>query len=183
MLGYVFWHHAVAGSDPAAYEESLREFHGALRGHPPDGFLGSAAFGFKGAPWFPEPQGYLDWYAVADFAGLGLLNTAAVTHARKIPHEAVARMAGGGFGGVVKLAAGCAAFDQASFGTWLTKPAGMSYGDFLDQASSLINPSIAGLWQRQMTLGPGPEFCILGQDRVEVPDVLQPVTIELRRVA
>ena len=93
MLAYVFWHHPADGVDAAVYEESLRTFHRALASHAPEGFLGSAAFAFRGVSWFPAEAGYLDWYNVADFAGLGALNDAAVAGARKEPHDDVARIA------------------------------------------------------------------------------------------
>src|SRR5260370_1046299 len=85
MLAYLFWHQPAAGVAAAAYEESLRAFHRALSEHKPHGYLGSASFGFQGTPWFPAQPGYLDWYTVADFTSLGLLNEAAVAGARKVP--------------------------------------------------------------------------------------------------
>lgn len=182
MLAYVFWHRAAAGVHAADYEESLREFHGTLASYPPSGFLGSASFRFPAAPWFPAGSGYLDWYRVADFASLGLLNEAAVAGARKAPHDRAARMAGAGFGGLFKLVAGRESIPQASFGTWLKKPAGMSYDLFLERAGKLVDPAQMGFWQRQMNLGPGLEFCALSPNRVEAPDEFDPVVIQFRQV-
>src|SRR5216684_129747 len=122
MLGYVLWHHPAAGVDASVYEEALRTFHSTL--------TGSAAYAFHDVPWFPNPSGYLDWYTVADFASLGVLNEAAVTRARKDPHDQAARLTGAGFGGVYGLISGRAVFPEAAVGTWLKKPAGMSYQDF-----------------------------------------------------
>src|SRR5207253_6612299 len=45
---------------------------------------------------------YEDWYFVDDFTALGALNEAAVTVARKDPHDTVAKLAGGGAGGVYR---------------------------------------------------------------------------------
>jgi hypothetical protein len=174
MLGYVLWHHPAAGVDATVYEEALRIFHNTL--------TGSAVFAFDGVPWFPAPSGYLDWYTVADFASLGALNDAAVAGARKEPHDNVARMAGAGFGGLYRLIAGGANWSRTNTGTWLRKPDGMKYAEFVEQASRLVDPSSMGLWQRQMTLGPGPEFCLLSNDRIEAPPAFGPVSLELRQV-
>jgi hypothetical protein len=182
MLAYVFWHHAAAGIDTAAYEESLRKFHHTLAAHAPEGFLGSAAFAFRGVPWFPAESGYLDWYKIDDFAGLGKLNDAAVAGARKEPHDHVARMAGAGFGGVFRLVAGNADLPRTQIGTWLRKPDGMTYDAFLEQASGLVDASKMGLWQRQMTLGPGLEFCLHSPNRIEAPAAFSPVQVELASI-
>ena len=174
MLGYVLWHHPAHHLDPTVYEEALRRFHSTL--------TGSAVFAFRGVPWFPAPSGYLDWYTVTDFAGLGALNEAAVAGACKEPHDHVARMAGAGFGGLYRLIAGQADWPRTKVGTWLRKPDGMKYAEFVHQASALVDPSSMGLWQRQMTLGPGPEFCLLSGSRIEAPEAFGPVSVELRQV-
>lgn len=182
MLAYVFWHQPAAGVDTTVYEEALRAFHHALGAHPPDGFGESAAFGFRDVPWFPAESGYLDWYAIGDFTSLGLLNEAAVAGAKQAPHDDVARLAGSGFGGLYRLVAGRACFEQMNYGTWMKKPEGMSYRAFLERAASLIDPTSMGLWQRQMNLGPGLEFCIGSPGRLAAPAEFSPVPIELRQV-
>jgi hypothetical protein len=40
--------------------------------------------------------------------------------------------------------------------SWLAKPAGAAYSEFLGRFAG------GELWQRQMVLGPAPEFCLLG---------------------
>src|SRR5258706_10660793 len=132
MLGYVLWRHPAAGVDATVYEEALRTFHSTL--------TGSAAYAFHDVPWFPGPSGYLDWYTVADFASLGELNEAAVAGARKQPHDNVARMAGAGFGGLYRLIAGRADLPGTNTGTWLSKPDGMKYAEFVDHATRLVDP-------------------------------------------
>ena len=174
MLGYVLWHHPAPGVDATVYEEALRTFHGTL--------TGSAVFAFQGVPWFPAPSGYLDWYNVKDFASLGGLNDAAVTGSRKEPHDRVARMAGAGFGGLYRLIAGEADWSRTDTGTWLRKPDGMKYAEFVEQATRLVDSSSKGLWQRQMTLGPGPEFCLLSAGRIEAPRAFDPAPVDLRPV-
>ena len=182
MLAYLFWHEPAAGVAAAAYEESLRAFHRALSEHKPDGYLGSASFGFQGTPWFPAQPGYLDWYTVADFTSLGLLNEAAVAGARKAPHDDAARMAGAGVGGLSKLVAGSARLEQTNFATWLAKPNGWGYDAFLAQARDLIDPVNMGLWQRQMTLGPGLEFCITSPGPVAAPEIFDTVVVILQAI-
>jgi len=109
---------------------------------------------------------YLDWYVVDDFAALGALNHGAVTGARQSPHDAVAHLALTGTAGVVGLLdgsdAGAAAMAPGHVVlSMVDKPAGTSYPDF--DASLVDAARGAPCWMRQMTLGPGPEFLVLGQ--------------------
>jgi len=181
-LAYVFWHHPAAGVAAADYEESLQGFHRTLSAHSPQGFQQSAAFAFRGVPWFPAPAGYLDWYTVDDFTALGMWNEAAAAGPRKEPHDHVARMTGSGFGGLFRLVAGAGSLRQANVGTWLTKPGGMTYGEFFDHISKLIDDATMGLWQRQMALGPGLEFCLHSERRIDIPAIFGPVPIEFRQI-
>jgi hypothetical protein len=180
MLAYVFWHQPVSGVEAAAYELPLAAFHSAMRAHPQRGFLGSAAFAIAGAPWCPN--GFLDWYLVEDFASLGLLNEAAVSGARQQSHDVVASLAGGGAGGVMRLAAGGAALASIRCGVWFSKPDGMRYAAFLQRAAPLAGDGAAALWQRQMTLGPGPEFCLLSANPARIPADFSPVEAALRSI-
>ena len=174
MLGYLLWHQPADPAQSAKYEELLSRFHQALAESAPEGFRGSAAFAL-------EP-GYLDWYNVADFTALGMLNDAAVEGARKTPHDAVAGRTGTGTGGLYRLISGRPDLGAAAVVTWLSKPAGMKYPDFLEQASSWVDPASMGFWQRQLTLGPGQEFCLLGRMRVEAPAAFRPLAANLRAV-
>ena len=151
MLAYVFWHWPAAGVDPARYAEALTAFHRTLGAAPPPGMRGSRVFAVEAAPWIAAPSGFEDWYFVDDFTALGALNEAAVSGPRREPHDAAARLVAGGAGGVYRqVSPGSGAVDRA---TWLYKPAGVSYDDFLAR----LPP--AEIWQRQMVLGPAPEFC------------------------
>jgi hypothetical protein len=180
MLAYVFWHQPVAGVQPSAYQDSLVAFHRAMKAHPPAGYHGSAAFAFDGAPWFGA--GYLDWYLVEDFASLGSINEAAIAGARQQPHDVVASLAGSGAGGVMRLAAGNAALDSIRRGVWFSKPDGMRYGSFLQRAAAFADRAGATLWQRQMVLGPGPEFCLFTAEPAPIPAEFSPVVLHLRNV-
>ena len=87
------------------------------------------------------------------FEALGRLNEAAVAGHRRDPHDGAARLAGGGAGGLYRRLSEGREPDGAV--TWLSKPAGTSYADFLGRM-----PAGVELWQRQMVLGPAPEFCL-----------------------
>lgn len=150
MLAYVFWHRPAPGTDPAAYERALKHFHHALAlPH------GSRTLKLDRAPHDPQPAYYEDWYLVADWTQLGALNDRAVDTARHTAHDAAARHAASGAGGVYKLLTGTP--PQAPFdATWLTKPRNVPYAQFLP---TLAAPAV---WQRQMVLGPAPELLLQG---------------------
>jgi hypothetical protein len=154
MIAYFFWH-----SDAAGYERDLIAFHRALAAFPPPGFLGSAICFVSGVPWLPEAGGYEDRYLLADFAALGALNEAAVAGPRRGAHDAVASAARGGVGGLYRPRAGTIDGGFRPFRTWIAKPAGMSYTEFDEFLRPLVTPG-AVVWQRQLVLGPTPEFCI-----------------------
>ena len=183
MLAYVFWHYPLASASTADYEEALCGFHRALAAQEREWFLGSAVFGIAGAPWLGAHEGYEDWYLLPDFAALGSLNEAAVTEGRKASHDAAARLAEGGAGGVYRLIRGRGALHQACWAMWLGKPAGMTYTAFFDQLAGPLERSGASLWQRQMTLGPATEFCAHGEAPLAIPVEFASLAVALRRVA
>lgn len=151
MLAYLFWHWPEPGVPLDAYAEAVIAFHRALAASPPAGFRGSRVLEVAAAPWAGAERALEDWYLVDDFAALGALNEAAVSGARRGAHDAAAQRAGGGAGGLyLRLAAGGRAEGAA---TWLSKPGGTSYGAFLARL-----PPGTELWQRQLVLGPAPEF-------------------------
>ena len=146
-LAYVFWHWPA---ERDGYEEGMRAFHAAL-GRP-----GSATFRLERAPWSPdEAAPYEDWYPVADWADVGVLNDQAITGARKPPHDAVAAMSRKGAGGVYRLIAGEVPLPDVTFAAWSHRPPGET-------------PAGAALWQRQLVLGPAPEYAVLAASPVEV---------------
>jgi hypothetical protein len=155
VLAYLFWHRPAT---PAAdgYESGLVAFHDALRAHPPTGFRSSRTFRLDAAPWLPgEGTPYEDWYVVDSWTALGTLNLGAVSGARSAPHDAVARLAREGAGGVYAPVHG--EEPQPGAVAWLAKPAGTSYVEF--------HAALAGrgaVWQRQMVLGTAAEYVIEG---------------------
>jgi hypothetical protein len=158
VLAYVFWHTpgAVDGTD--SYEAALAAFHTSLDSGEISGFRGSHAFLVHGATWVPSPVVYEDWYLVDDFTALGELNEAAVSGHRRPPHDHVAAMAGEGMAGIYALRHGAAQVSDAPQTAWFDKTAGASYEEFLGRLAGRVS-----LWQRQMVLGPTPEFCSLDE--------------------
>lgn len=182
MLAYVFWHWPRAEVTEPAYEAQLSRFHQSLRAHSPQGFISSAAFRVTGANWLPLSKGYEDWYCVADFQAIGLLNEAAVSGERQEPHDVVARAAAGGCAGIYRLRVGEFLPNRVSVQSWFGKPAGMRY----EELFSILGPPIAeqegALWQRQMTLGPTPEFCLQTPARAWLPTGINPLIVDASRV-
>jgi hypothetical protein len=160
VLAYVFWHWPREGTSPDRYAENLVAFHRALAASPPPGFRGSRVLELDGAPWCPV-SGALrpleDWYFVDDFTALGALNEAAVSGARRAPHDGAARLAAGGAGGVYRRLGDGPLLDSGP-ARWFGKPADAPYPAFL----AALPQSGAEVWQRQLVLGPAPEFCVLG---------------------
>jgi hypothetical protein len=148
VLAYVFWHQPRAGVPRADYERRLRAFHAAL-------MESSASFRLGALP-FADDDGYEDWYLVEGWAQLGALNTGAVSAGRRAVHDSVAGLAGSGWGGVYALIRG--ASEPPASTRWVSKPDGLSYDAFLDSVRA------STVWQRQMVLGPAPEFCLVEPD-------------------
>lgn len=144
MLAYVFWHQPKAGVDRGAYEAAQRGFHERI-GVP------SGCFRIDRLP-FAGDGGYEDWYLVEDWAGLGLLDDAAIGGARRGDHDRAAGLAAAGWGAVYALVRGEAEIPAGA--EWRDKERGRPTADFLDSLPAGV------VWRRQLVLGPAPEFCI-----------------------
>jgi hypothetical protein len=153
MLAYLFWHWPRDGH---TYEADLIAFHRALRDHRPEGLLDHASYWVESLPWLSVRSIYEDWYLLDGFAGLDTLNHAAVAPPLTDAHERVARANADGAGGLYALKQGTPALDTP-VASWLRKPGGMPYDRFLGG----LPPDLC-LFQRQLVLGPGLEFCALG---------------------
>jgi hypothetical protein len=138
VLAYVFWHRPRPGVDRDRYEDALRRFHDSLEN-------ASAAFRLDRLP-FEDAHGYEDWYLVEDWTALGELNALAVDARHREGHDAAAELAGHGWGGVYALVRGAA--EPPPRARW--------------QHSAPSDPGV-GLWQRQMVLGPAPEYCVIDE--------------------
>jgi hypothetical protein len=179
VLAYLFWHWPRDDIDTETYERSLAAFHEALMAAPSDGLRGSATFRIEGATWVgPVPRAYEDWYLLDGSFALDLLNEAAVSGSRRGPHDDAARAAAGGAGGLYQLKSGEPEVAGARFVAWLTKPPDTDYQDFYALLEPWTGQPGRSLWRRQMVLGPAPEFCLLGVERLRFPASLEPVGVE-----
>lgn len=182
MLAYVFWHWRRAEIDGPAYEDQLVKFHEALRRSAPEGFVASSVFRSGAAPWVPEEVSYEDWYVTHGSFALDPLNEGAVSGECQVPHDAAARSAAGGTAGLYRLRLGSPDLSEASWSVWFAKPAGMSYA----RLEALLEPQTAspggGLWARQLTLGPTPEFCLVTSSKPLLPADLQGFDRPLERL-
>jgi hypothetical protein len=142
------------------YEAALLNFHSSLASKPPLGFVRSETCKVSGTSWLPKRECYEDWYLVRDWAAVGELNRNAVASAHVASHDQVARAAESGTGGLYALYAGddVPAGDSA---TWFAKPSGWSYAELDAAVEGVVQDGLA-LWQRQLLLGPAPEFCLRG---------------------
>jgi hypothetical protein len=187
-LAYVFWHWPRAGTDGGRYERVLAAFHTGLRETPPPGFQGSATLRVAGVPWAATgAPSYEDWYVLDGFAALATLNDAAVSEraGHKARHDRAAATAAGGTAGLYRLHAGHPAL-RARTACWFAKPAGMAYAE-LDRLLGPVwepaPPRPVGLWQRQLVLGPGAEFCLLATEPVALPSDLEVLVVDRQPLA
>jgi hypothetical protein len=178
MLAYVFWHWPQAAAAWIDYERRLLAFHRDLAQQRPPGFLGSSVVTLAGPwPWTPSvPRVYEDWYLLENSTGLDVLNDAAMAGLRAPIHDSVAALAAGGTAGLYRLRRGAPAL-TADAAHWFAKPAGMTYARLYDLLAPACAGPAAGLWGRQMVLGPTPEFCLLGSRDVELPAELEAHTL------
>ncbi len=157
MLAYVFWHVPRPGVATREYEAAHREFHDVLWNAGITGLVGLRVFKLAAVPWLGGKAGYEDWHLLEDSSALDVLNGAAISQARKRPHDRIAALAADGTAGLYGLRLG--SLNEMTDASWLSKPVGMSYRDFEISLASEIKAG-GCLWGRRMTLGPTPEFCL-----------------------
>jgi N-acetylglutamate synthase-like GNAT family acetyltransferase len=158
---YVFWHRPRADVDAERYAEALTAFHAALASEPPTGLLSSWSSALSEAPWPDAGEGWLeDWYVLRGIGSLGVLERAAIDARRRGAHDAAAAGTGEGTAGLYGLVAGVPAGDVGS-AAWLAKPDGEPYEGFIPALAEAAGPR-ASVWQRRLTLGPTPEFAVVG---------------------
>jgi hypothetical protein len=177
MLAYVFWHRPRPDVSIDEYESRLRAFHEDLQWAPPPGLHASMTWQIDGATWLPQGSGYEDWYLLEDSAALDVLNERAVSGPLGRVHDAIAGLATSGMAGLYQPRRAPEGKAKGRSAVWFSKPQGMSY-DTLDLAvEALPGASNGELWRRMMTLGPTPEFCLLGDVLIELPSTWQPITV------
>ena len=179
MLAYVFWHAPAEDVAAERYEQALEGFHRSLAHSAPFGFGGSAAFRIPETPWAggdalgaPAAQAgpwYEDWYLVEDFAALGVLAEAAVSRGHRASHERAAKGLGRGTAGVYRLLEGAAASSPAiaacRHATWVAPAAGAASAEIGAMLGDGADREGSSVWQRQLVLGPAPEFCVLSHEQ------------------
>lgn len=180
-LAYVFWHWIEPDVDAAAYEDALREFQQTLLTNAPSGYRRAAVFRQAPVPWLPgSGPHYVDWYVTDGSAALDPLNDAAVSAACRSAHDAAAARAAGGTAGLYRLRQGAVRAAEVRCATWFSKPAGMSYEALDESLAECTRGLRSELWSRRMTLGPGPEMCLLAASAVDLPGACaaRPVAME-----
>ena len=161
MLAYVFWHRPAPGVAPETYAAEVEHFHRSIAARPPAGFVRSISFAAPAPNWLGDVPAFEDWYVVDDYAALGVLNSAAIGRGHLSVHDAVARHAGPGTGSVYRLLEGTATFEGVRLAVWIEKPRGVEAPLLAALLGDGMDGEQAGLWQRQLALGPAPEYCIL----------------------
>lgn len=172
MLAYVFWHWPRPETGHDAYEQQLALFHRALRDEPSRGFVRSVAYRVPRLPFRnPTPEAHMplyeDWYLVEDWPALGALDEGAVSAPRSEPHARVSALSETGVGAIYALLRGAGALEQGVHAAWVSKPRELSYKRFRSSLRDLS--SAAEVWQRQLVLGPAPEFCVTSATEVGLP--------------
>jgi hypothetical protein len=164
MLAYVFWHRPAAGVAPEAYVALLDRFQRSLAARPPAGFVHSACFAAPAPNWLGDEPAYEDWYVVEDFAAIGVLNEAAVGRGHISAHDAAASAARDGTASIYRLIEGSPTLEQTRVATWIDKPRGVPSPLLAALLGDGMDGERAGLWQRQLALGPAPEYCVLAAE-------------------
>ena len=157
MLAYAFWHVPRADAVAQAYESAHGTFHEVLRAAGVPGLRGVRVSRMEMIPWLGGKPGYEDWHLLDGSADLDLLNDAAISEARRQPHDRIAALAGEGTAGLYGLRMGTSVTPAVAY--WLSKPDGLNYAAFEASMAPLVAGGCA-LWGRRMTLGPTPEFCL-----------------------
>ena len=120
-----------------------------------DGFRGSATFRIEGASWMGSGrQAYEDWYLLDGSYAMDPLNEAAVSGARKQPHDAAAHAATDGAGGLYQLRSGEPGMD-ARLVVWFSKPSVVGYPEFYGRIEPWTERPNTSLWRRQMVARSG----------------------------
>jgi hypothetical protein len=170
LLGYVFWHWPLPSASTASYEAKLRSFQRALTSDRPTGLVEALSYRMDRLPWEKKRRrGYEDWYLVEDFSSLGVINQAAVANGAAVPHDSIAKWAAGGTGGLYRRIGGELPLPRTRFVVWFQKPEGFTYRSLQRLIDKSVSRYQVDVWQRQMTLGPAPEFCIHSEEKLRFP--------------
>jgi hypothetical protein len=165
VLAYLSWHRPAAGVRASAYEQALTHFHRSLAQRPPSGFHGSATFRLPQIPWLaPAGSGYEDWYLVADWAAVGVLEEAAVARGRETVHHAIASLAGVATSSVYRLIEGQSHPSAVVDAVWVSPIPGHEHASLGALLGDGMDPQCDSLWRRCLGLGLAPEYCLLAAE-------------------
>jgi hypothetical protein len=172
VLAYLSWHRPAPTVAVEVYEHALAGFHRSLAHRAPSGFRGSATFRAAELPWLapttPQaraPLAYEDWYLLDDWAALGVLEEAAVSHGHVSSHDKVASLSGVSSGAVYRFLEGHAGVDQTQVAVWVARcSSGYEHPSLSALLGDGMDPTVDGLWRRCLGLGPAPEFCLLASE-------------------
>jgi hypothetical protein len=135
------------------------------------------------ASWLERnEETYEDWHLIENSAVLDPLNERAVSGPCQEPHRRIAQLAQGGTGGLYRLLSGNADLPTVHWAYRLNKPAGTGYGELYELLQPLVEKARGTLWTRQMSLGPGPEFCLHSPEPLALPDTLPALAIPVRQI-
>jgi hypothetical protein len=174
LLAYAFWHVPRAGVATREYESAHGALHEALRAAGVPGLRGVRVSRLASVPWLGGRTGYEDWHLLDASADLDVLNDAAISGARRLPHDRIAALAGEGTAGLYGLRMGTCVTPAVA--CWLSKPEGMNYAAFEESMTPFIDRGCA-LWGRRMTLGPTPEFCLHAPATCTLPHPAQALAL------
>jgi hypothetical protein len=165
------------------YENALITFHRSLYNFGVKGYIGSQTFKIEGAYWMGASEsGYEDWYLLKDSSVMDKLNQAAVSGSVKDPHNTAAHMATSLHAGLYVIKSPYPSFLSGKSAVWFTKPREMDLNQILSNYGN-SNDNIGDLWMRLMVLGPTPEYCIVSENRIELPENLHPVNVKRKPIS
>ena len=184
-IAFVFWHRPAPTTAPTVYEAGLAAFHRSLEEHAPPGFRGSQSYRISRNPFGAEPPGapvYVDWYLLDGWESLGHLNREAVRPPHGDAHDVVAARSAHGVGSIYAWKSGNPELGSVRFESWGEKAQGVRTPDHVRALASGPPRNGGSIWQRQLALGPAPEFCIRWAGG-RYPENASSIGIELRPVA
>ncbi len=167
MSAYLFWHRPFAEVGPEAYEDALTAFHRDLAKRSIDGFRGSATYQISETPWLDGMLGYEDWSFVESSATFDPLNTMAVAPDMWDAHAAISSKTDVGHGGIYYCVLGDDDPTALTRTAWLKRPRGIRYEGPLKEIADQVTGPVS-VWRKQMVLGPGFEFALLGDSSFEL---------------
>jgi hypothetical protein len=183
MLAYVFWHWPYPDIEAPTYQHDLITYHQTLTMHKPSGFHHTRVLLMEQASWLERNEAtYEDWHLVENSAALDQLNERAVSGPCQEPHRQIARWTQGGAGGLYHLVFGDPDLLVVRFAYRFHKPTGMTYEALYKALQPLVQEIKGTLWIRQMSLGPGPEFCFQSSGPLIFPDILPTLSIPVKQI-